>query len=254
MIWTHDICIITFAFTFVRLQSRPLTRYLPVRKDDFDLRAHIESAGHSADTCFHLSISEKTCRGYLVKMGGKIKTWKKRWFVFDRNRRTLSYYAGMAEENYYMKLQYTIFIYFLSSCIKNIIINKDYTLQSFHTCNCSYCYFFADKHEAKLKGVIYFQAIEEVYYDHLKNAHKVCVYVCVCVCVCVACKSIMSFNLLSSLKKCFLTLLQSPNPSLTFSVKTHDRVYYMVAPSPEAMRIWMDVIVTGAEGYTQFMV
>ncbi|XP_056457609.1 pleckstrin homology-like domain family B member 2 isoform X4 [Gadus chalcogrammus] len=151
-----------------RAQSRPLTRYLPVRKDDFDLRSHIESAGHSADTCFHLSLTEKTCRGYLVKMGGKIKTWKKRWFVFDRNRRTLSYYA--------------------------------------------------DKHEAKLKGVIYFQAIEEVYYDHLKNAHK------------------------------------SPNPSLTFSVKTHDRVYYMVAPSPEAMRIWMDVIVTGAEGYTQFMV
>ncbi|XP_054478836.1 pleckstrin homology-like domain family B member 2 isoform X3 [Anoplopoma fimbria] len=151
-----------------RAQSRPLTRYLPVRKDDFDLRAHIESAGHSPDTCFHLSISEKTCRGYLIKMGGKIKTWKKRWFVFDRNRRTLSYYS--------------------------------------------------DKHEAKLKGVIYFQAIEEVYYDHLKNAHK------------------------------------SPNPSLTFSVKTHDRVYYMVAPSPEAMRIWMDVIVTGAEGYTQFMV
>uniref|UniRef100_A0A3Q2ZSY7 Pleckstrin homology-like domain family B member 1 n=1 Tax=Kryptolebias marmoratus TaxID=37003 RepID=A0A3Q2ZSY7_KRYMA len=151
-----------------RAQSRPLTRYLPVRKDDFDLRAHIESAGHSTDTCFHLSISEKTCRGYLIKMGGKIKTWKKRWFVFDRNRRTLSYYS--------------------------------------------------DKHEAKLKGVIYFQAIEEVYYDHLKSAHK------------------------------------SPNPSLTFSVKTHDRVYYMVAPSPEAMRIWMDVIVTGAEGYTQFMV
>ncbi|XP_034562343.1 pleckstrin homology-like domain family B member 2 isoform X3 [Notolabrus celidotus] len=151
-----------------RAQSRPLTRYLPVRKDDFDLRAHIESAGHSTDTCFHLSISEKTCRGYLIKMGGKIKTWKKRWFVFDRNRRTLSYYS--------------------------------------------------DKHEAKLKGVIYFQAIEEVYYDHLKNAHK------------------------------------SPNPTLTFSVKTHDRVYYMVAPSPEAMRIWMDVIVTGAEGYTQFMV
>uniref|UniRef100_A0AAY4DUQ4 PH domain-containing protein n=1 Tax=Denticeps clupeoides TaxID=299321 RepID=A0AAY4DUQ4_9TELE len=151
-----------------RAQSRPLTRYLPVRKDDFDLRGHIESAGHNTETCYHISITEKTCRGFLIKMGGKIKTWKKRWFVFDRNRRTLSYYS--------------------------------------------------DKHEAKLKGVIYFQAIEEVYYDHLKNAHK------------------------------------SPNPSLTFSVKTHDRVYYMVAPSPETMRIWMDVIVTGAEGYTQFMV
>lgn len=150
-----------------RAQARPLTRYLPVRKEDFDLRSHVETAGHNIDTCFHVSITEKTCRGYLIKMGGKIKTWKKRWFVFDRNKRTFSYYA--------------------------------------------------DKHEAKLKGVIYFQAIEEVYYDHLKNANK------------------------------------SPNPLLTFSVKTHDRIYYMVAPSPEAMRIWMDVIVTGAEGYTHFL-
>lgn len=31
----------------------------------------------------------------------------------------------------------------------------------------------ADKHESKLKGVIYFQAIEEVYYDHLRSATKV---------------------------------------------------------------------------------
>uniref|UniRef100_A0A8C5EEN6 Pleckstrin homology-like domain family B member 2 n=1 Tax=Gouania willdenowi TaxID=441366 RepID=A0A8C5EEN6_GOUWI len=151
-----------------RSQSRLLTRYLPVRKDDFDLHGHIEAAGHNPDACFHLAITDKTCRGFLVKMGGKIKTWKKRWFVFDQNRRTLTYYA--------------------------------------------------DKHETKMKGVIYFQAIEEVYYDHLKNAHK------------------------------------SPNPSLTFSVKTHDRVYYMVAPSPEAMRIWMDVVVTGAEGHMHFMV
>lgn len=51
----------------------------------------------------------------------------------------------------------------------------------------------------------------------------------------------------------FFLSSQSPNPSLTFCVKTHDRLYFMVAPSPEAMRIWMDVIVTGAEGYTQFM-
>ncbi|XP_027691419.1 pleckstrin homology-like domain family B member 1 isoform X3 [Vombatus ursinus] len=148
-------------------QARPLTRYLPIRKEDFDLKTHIESSGHGVDTCLHVVLSSKVCRGYLVKMGGKIKSWKKRWFVFDRLKRTLSYYA--------------------------------------------------DKHETKLKGVIYFQAIEEVYYDHLRSAAK------------------------------------SPNPALTFCVKTHDRLYYMVAPSPEAMRIWMDVIVTGAEGYTQFM-
>ncbi|XP_075765685.1 pleckstrin homology-like domain family B member 1 isoform X17 [Pelodiscus sinensis] len=148
-------------------QARPLTRYLPIRKEDFDLKIHIESSGHSVDTCYHVILTEKMCKGYLVKMGGKIKSWKKRWFVFDRMKRTVSYYV--------------------------------------------------DKHETKLKGVIYFQAIEEVYYDHLRSAAK------------------------------------SPNPALTFCVKTHDRLYYMVAPSAEAMRIWMDVIVTGAEGYTQFM-
>ncbi|XP_060703049.1 pleckstrin homology-like domain family B member 1 isoform X2 [Hemiscyllium ocellatum] len=148
-------------------QARPLTRYLPIRKEDFDLRSHIESSGHNLETCYQVAISEKMCKGYLTKMGGKIKSWRKRWFVFDRIKRTLSYYV--------------------------------------------------DKHESKLKGVIYFQAIEEVYYDHLRSASK------------------------------------SPNPSLTFCVKTHDRLYFMVAPTPEAMRIWMDVIVTGAEGYTQFM-
>uniref|UniRef100_A0A8C4ZC93 Pleckstrin homology-like domain, family B, member 1b n=1 Tax=Gadus morhua TaxID=8049 RepID=A0A8C4ZC93_GADMO len=148
-------------------QARPMTRYLPIRKEEFDLRTHVESSGHNVDTCYHVILTDKMCKGYLVKMGGKIKSWKKRWFVFDRLKRTFSYYV--------------------------------------------------DKHETKLKGVIYFQAIEEVYYDHLRSATK------------------------------------SPNPSLTFCVKTHDRLYYMVAPSPEAMRIWMDVIVTGAEGYTQFL-
>ncbi|XP_045580446.1 pleckstrin homology-like domain family B member 1 isoform X16 [Salmo salar] len=158
-------------------QARPMTRYLPIRKEEFDLRSHIESSGHNVETSHHVILTEKMCKGYLVKMGGKIKSWKKRWFVFDRLKRTFSYYV--------------------------------------------------DKHETKLKGVIYFQAIEEVYYDHLRSATK---------------KGFFNLN-----------LTNSPNPSLTFCVKTHDRLYYMVAPAPEAMRIWMDVIVTGAEGYTQFI-
>ncbi|XP_055735971.1 pleckstrin homology-like domain family B member 1 isoform X2 [Salvelinus fontinalis] len=158
-------------------QARPMTRYLPIRKEEFDLRSHIESSGHNVETSHHVILTDKMCKGYLVKMGGKIKSWKKRWFVFDRLKRTFSYYV--------------------------------------------------DKHETKLKGVIYFQAIEEVYYDHLRIATK---------------KGFFNLN-----------LANSPNPSLTFCVKTHDRLYYMVAPAPEAMRIWMDVIVTGAEGYTQFM-
>ncbi|KAG8143447.1 hypothetical protein E2320_000675 [Naja naja] len=132
----------------------------------FDLRKHLEASGHSIETCQHVRVTSKSCKGYLVKMGGRIKTWKKRWFTFDRQKRVLAYYT--------------------------------------------------DKEETKLKGVIYFQAIEEVYCDHLRSAFK------------------------------------SPNPKLTFCVKTYDRLFCMVAPSPEAMRIWMDAIVTAAEENTRY--
>ncbi|XP_051018549.1 pleckstrin homology-like domain family B member 3 [Acomys russatus] len=126
-----------------------------------DLPQHLERWGHNPESCPHLRVSGGCCRGPLVKMGGRIKTWRKRWFCFDRQARRLAYYA--------------------------------------------------DKEETKLKGVIYFQAIEEVYHDHLRCAFK------------------------------------SPSPRLTFCVKTYERLFYMVAPSPEAMRIWIDVIVTAAD-------
>ena len=61
-----------------------------------------------------------------------------------------------------------------------------------------------------------FQAIEEVYVDHLNS-------------------------------------VKSPNPKVTFCMKTSERTFYLMAPSPEAMRMWVDVIFTGAEGYQEFM-
>uniref|UniRef100_A0A8C1I9Y8 Coatomer subunit delta n=1 Tax=Cyprinus carpio TaxID=7962 RepID=A0A8C1I9Y8_CYPCA len=76
-------------------QARPMTRYLPIRKEEFDLRSHVESSGHCVDTCAYVIVTEKMCKGHLVKMGGKIKSWKKRWFVFDRLKRTFSYYINM---------------------------------------------------------------------------------------------------------------------------------------------------------------
>ena len=75
--------------------------------------------------------------------------------------------------------------------------------------------YYADKNEKKVRGGAYFQAIEEVYLDHSNS-------------------------------------VKSPNPQLTFIVKTRERYYYLMAPSPEAMRIWIDVIFTGAEGYQEF--
>ncbi|MEQ2170147.1 Pleckstrin y-like domain B member 1, partial [Goodea atripinnis] len=77
--------------------ARPMTRYLPNRKEEFDLRAHVESCGHCIDTCPFVILTEKMCKGHLVKMGGKIKSWKKRWFVFDRLKRNFCYYIGEDE-------------------------------------------------------------------------------------------------------------------------------------------------------------
>ncbi|XP_071376439.1 pleckstrin homology-like domain family B member 3 isoform X2 [Centroberyx affinis] len=133
---------------------------------NFDLRAHVESLGHGVAGCMGLRMTARRCAGFLTKRGGRVKTWKRRWFLFDMDHRRLAYYT--------------------------------------------------DCDERKLKGVIYFQAIEEVYYDHLRTATT------------------------------------SPRPSLTFCVKTYERLFFLVAPSAEAMRIWMDVIVTATDEHSRY--
>uniref|UniRef100_A0A3P9BJ44 PH domain-containing protein n=1 Tax=Maylandia zebra TaxID=106582 RepID=A0A3P9BJ44_9CICH len=133
---------------------------------NFDLRAHVESLGHGVTGCTELRLTSRRCAGFLTKRGGRVKTWKKRWFLFDMDHRRLAYYT--------------------------------------------------DCDERKLKGVIYFQAIEEVYYDHLRTGTS------------------------------------SPRPSLTFCVKTYDRLFFLVASSAVSMRIWMDVIVTATDEHSRY--
>lgn len=145
--------------------QRPLTRYLPIKSESLDLRHHIETAGHQLPLIYDVTVDTTSCSGYLSKMSKKFHHWNKRWFVFDRRRKTLSYYS--------------------------------------------------DNTSRKARGVIYFQSIEEVYVDHMNT-------------------------------------VRSPQPSLTFIVKTTSRLYHLMAPSPEAMRVWVDVVFTGAEGYHEF--
>lgn len=224
-----------------------------MRKDDFDLHGHIEAAGHSPGACFHLAITDKTCRGFLVKMGGKIKTWKKRWFVFDHNRRTLTYYAGEAvgpateacafpscrvrtcwpAENKRLclrsLLQTNTRPRWKESFTSRPSRRSTMTTWRMHTRWVGLHVFIrtqtALSHKCSIKRLPL----------HVLSPHP----------------PLPPFSNVPF--KCTSTP-KSPNPSLTFSVKTHNRVYYMVAPSAEAMRIWMDVIVTGAEGHMHFMV
>ncbi|XP_078478196.1 LOW QUALITY PROTEIN: pleckstrin homology-like domain family B member 3 [Lampetra planeri] len=146
-------------------------RSLPLSlSPNFDLRSHVESLGHGVAGCSDLRLDTRRCAGFLTKRGGRVKTWKKRWFLFDMefdmDHRRLAYYT--------------------------------------------------DCDERKLKGVIYFQAIEEVYYDHLRTATS------------------------------------SPRPSLTFCVKTYDRLFFLVASNAVSMRIWMDVIVTATDEHSRY--
>ena len=76
--------------------------------------------------------------------------------------------------------------------------------------------YFADKTERRSDGAfVWFQTIQDVFVDHERRT-------------------------------------RSPRPESTFCVKTVERPIFLVAPTPEAMRIWIDIIFTGAEGYQQF--
>lgn len=46
--------------------------------------------------------------------------------------------------------------------------------------------------------------------------------------------------------------LQSPRPTLTFCVKTYDRLFFLVASNAVSMRIWMDVIVTATDEHSRY--
>ncbi|XP_030378728.1 pleckstrin homology-like domain family B member 1 isoform X1 [Scaptodrosophila lebanonensis] len=71
--------------------------------------------------------------------------------------------------------------------------------------------YYSDKSERKPRGGAYFSTIDEVYLDHL-NASK------------------------------------SGRPHCTFIVKTKKRSYNLQAASDAAARIWIDAIITGAQG------
>lgn len=77
--------------TNLTLQQRNLPLFL---SPNFDLRAHVESMGHGVAGCTDLRLTPRRCAGFLTKRGGRVKTWKKRWFLFDMDHRRLAYYTG----------------------------------------------------------------------------------------------------------------------------------------------------------------
>lgn len=83
---------------FIKSFQRPLTRYLPIKSESLDLRHHIETAGHQLQLIDDVTVNTTNCSGYLSKMSKKFHHWNKRWFVFDRKRKTLTYYSDSSSK------------------------------------------------------------------------------------------------------------------------------------------------------------
>ncbi|XP_016114799.1 pleckstrin homology-like domain family B member 1 [Sinocyclocheilus grahami] len=61
---------------------------------NFDLRAHVEALGHNVSGCMGVNLSPRRCGGFLTKRGGRVKTWRRRGFIFDLDHQRLAYYIG----------------------------------------------------------------------------------------------------------------------------------------------------------------
>ena len=181
MKWKPPLTLVLFC---LQRDQRPLTRYLPIKDvRNFDLKSHIESAGHQADLCEHVSLDSNSCQGYLQKLTlGKIRnTWHKKWFVFNRESKKLSYFSSRKSSNDCSSGKNT------NQKVVNTVLK-----------------------EPKDCTQIEFTDLEDVYVDHSwKNSKNV-----------------------------------------IFCMKTAKRGFTLMAPSSEAMRIWVDVVFTGAEGHT----
>lgn len=75
-----------------------MTRYLPIKSESLDLKNHIETAGHHLPLIHDVTVDTTTCCGTLSKMSKKFHHWNKRWFVFDRKRKSLSYYSDSSSK------------------------------------------------------------------------------------------------------------------------------------------------------------
>ncbi|XP_062502336.1 myotubularin-related protein 2-like [Corticium candelabrum] len=59
---------------------------------EVDLVNHVKMKGLTSIDDNEVRLSKSTCFGYLTKIGGRRKTWRKRWFVLDLSKRFLAYF------------------------------------------------------------------------------------------------------------------------------------------------------------------
>ncbi|KOB72994.1 Pleckstrin [Operophtera brumata] len=207
--------------------QRPLTRYLPVDRDDFDLRRHVESAGVCIYSVAHNAprptASPPThalpARGPGLLRPATARQVRRCVYIQCRTQRAASYSESQRPLTRYLPVDRDDFdlrrhVKSAGVCIYSVAHNAPRPAASRSAHSRATCPWTGTT--STCDGTSSPQVIEEVYLDH-GNTSK------------------------------------SPSPQTTFIVKTRQRRYYLMAPSGEAARIWIDAIFTGAQGYTEYL-
>lgn len=67
-------------------------RNLPISEKYSSLKDYLDSTGIDHKSDRDVRVSETQCCGYMIKQGQVRKSWKKRWFVLDLNKKYLAYF------------------------------------------------------------------------------------------------------------------------------------------------------------------
>lgn len=71
----------------------------PISEKYSSLKDYLDSTGIDHRSDRDVRVSETQCCGYMVKQGQVRKSWKKRWFVLDLNKKYLAYFESEKAES-----------------------------------------------------------------------------------------------------------------------------------------------------------
>lgn len=212
-------------------QQRPLTLYMPSPNQPLDLITHLHALGHDLTSTIvtnNLLLTPSSCSGYLYKQcASSTHKWRKRYFHFNRLRKVFVYFQ---DRHSFEKRKHPKRKFCLISFLKGFLNFSSFA------------------------GGVFFDDIQDVYVDHTRinvkkfnksqqsreealkaNSGND-----------LMCASMIEGN---GHHRSMFERKKFDGTRCVFVVSTTNRKFTLSTYIPELMRIWMDVIFTGANAY-----